>query len=72
MDVTVGSLLDPQPWMEVSCELVSVLALRPSDSFLGIVSLVFLNTVHGVRVSYEDSREKARFFFFWGGGGGMP
>ena len=43
MDVTVGSLLDPQPWMEVSCELVSVLALRPSGSFLGIVSLVFLN-----------------------------
>ena len=46
-------------WPEGSYELGSVL---PSGSFLGISSLVFSETEHGVRGPYLVVRDRAGFF----------
>ena len=46
---------------------ISVSSVRPpirlSGSFLGIGSLVFSETLYGVRGPYEDVRDRAWFFF---------
>ena len=56
--------LDPRRWPEVSYELASVCPsiLLPSRSFLGIGSLVFSETQHGVRGLCGFVRDRARFF----------
>ena len=57
--VAFKCFLDPQLWPEGSYELGSV---RPSGSFLGIGSLVFSETQHGVRGPCLVVRDRAGFF----------
>ena len=55
--------LEPRPWPEGSYELGSVLLpVLLSGSFLGIGSLVYSETLYGVRGPYGDVRDKARPF----------
>ena len=71
----VQYLLDPRPWPEGSYEL-GCLSFRPSalpsGSFLGIGSLVFSETRHGVRGLCGAVLHRARFFFGGVGGGNCP
>ena len=56
------ALLDPRPWTKGSYELGSVrLSILPSENFLGIGSLVFSETHHGVRDPC-GVRNRAAFF----------
>ena len=50
-------------WPEESCELEPVLlSVLVSGSFLGIGSLVFSETLYGIRGPYGDVLNRARFF----------
>ena len=61
----VQYLLDPRPWPEGSYELGCLSfcpSALPSGTFLGIGSLVFSETRHGVRGPCGDALDRARFF----------
>ena len=64
---SVYQLWKPGPCLEASYELGFFLlpifsSFRLSGSFLGIDSLAFSETLHGVRGPYVDVRDRARFF----------
>ena len=58
-------LLNSQLWQEGSYELWSSLlsSVCPFDSFLGIGSLVFSETLHGIRGPCGDVNAGARYFW---------